>query len=80
MIELADETEWSVAERRTLMFATQREVRLLIRDPDTPGGFKLSIAVRAVSRSLTGCSEAMVQKMALARSPNIRFVCKSAQA
>lgn len=42
----------------TWMLATQRDVRLVIRDPDTPGGFKLSMAWRPASKSAT--ADAMV--------------------
>lgn len=35
------------------MLETQSDVRLVIRDPDTPGGFKLSMAWRPASRSAT---------------------------
>ena len=35
------------------MLATQSDVRLVILDPDTPGGFKLSMACRPASRSAT---------------------------
>lgn len=40
------------------MLATQSDVRLVIREPDTPGGFKLSMACRPASKSVT--ADAMV--------------------
>lgn len=42
----------------TWMLETQSEVRLVMRDPDTPGGFRLSIAWRPASKSAT--AEAMM--------------------
>lgn len=36
------------------MLATQSEVKLVMREPDTPGGLRLSMAWRPVSRSVTG--------------------------
>jgi hypothetical protein len=38
----------------TFMFVVQSSVMLLIREPDTPGGFNASIACKAASRSATG--------------------------
>jgi hypothetical protein len=35
------------------MFAVQREVKALIFEPDTPGGFKCSIDCRTLSSSAT---------------------------
>lgn len=40
------------------MFVTHSVVKLVMREPDTPGGFKLSMAWRPASRSATG--DAMV--------------------
>lgn len=48
------------------MFERQRDVKLVIRDPETPGGFKLSMAWRPVSRSVT--ADAMVQDSAARRT------------
>lgn len=45
------------------MFARQRAVRLVMRDPDTPGGFKLSMAWRPVSRSVTADAMAHVNAL-----------------
>lgn len=39
------------------MLETQSDVRLVMRDPETPGGFKFSMAWRPASRSAT--AEAM---------------------
>lgn len=44
------------------MFATQRDVRLVIREPDTPGGFKFSMAWRPASKSAT--AEAIMSRRA----------------
>lgn len=35
------------------MFAVQREVKALIFEPDTPGGFKCSMDCRTLSSSAT---------------------------
>jgi hypothetical protein len=46
-------TRSSLVENLTWMLDTQSDVRLVMRDPETPGGFRLSIAWRPTSRSAT---------------------------
>lgn len=40
----------------TSMLETQSAVKLVIREPDTPGGLRLSMAWRPVSKSVTAAA------------------------
>jgi len=51
-----------VVVERTCMLAVQREVKALIFEPETPGGFRCSIDCRTLSSSAT--AEDMLRKSA----------------
>lgn len=51
------------------MFATHRDVRLEILEPDTPGGFMPAIACRPASRSAT--ADAMMRHCARYSGSNV---------